>query len=58
MSESLLTPLALESGSKIVLLVLDGLGDLPHPSTGTRRRSKRRAPRTSTGSLRRPRRGV
>ena len=31
MSESLLTPLALESGSKIVLLVLDGLGDLPHP---------------------------
>ena len=32
MDDSILTPLILEASSKIVLLVLDGLGDLPHPA--------------------------
>ena len=31
MDDSILGPLILEAQSKIVLLVLDGLGDLPHP---------------------------
>jgi 2,3-bisphosphoglycerate-independent phosphoglycerate mutase len=33
-SDDVLRPLVLENASKIVLLVLDGLGDLPHPERG------------------------
>lgn len=36
MSESILTPLVIANDTKIVLLVLDGVGDLPHPEHGRR----------------------